>query len=78
MLLEGMPMTFDKLERSMQAYMDTPASMESPDEITFDALPIVEDTPAEIAAAMSGDTPSVQLRGVQLSRHRPKTCCPQP
>lgn len=53
-LLEGMPMSFDKLERSMQAYMQTPVSMDSSDPITFDSLPIVEDTPAEIAAA-SGD-----------------------
>ena len=50
-LLEGMPMTFDKLERSMQAYLQTPMSMGSPDPITFEALPIVEDTAAEIAAA---------------------------
>jgi len=54
-LLESMPMSFDKLQRSMQAYMDTPASMESPEEITFEALPIIEDTAAEIAAAMSND-----------------------
>ena len=50
-LLEGMPMSFDKLERSMQAYLQTPSSMGSPDPITFEALPIVEDTAAEIAAA---------------------------
>jgi len=57
-LLESMPMSFDKLERSMQAYMDTPVSMESPDAITFDTLPIVEDTAEEIADAM-GASPDI-------------------
>jgi len=54
-LLEAMPMSFDKLERSMTAYMNTPVSMGSPEEITFDTLPIVEDTAEEIAVAMGGD-----------------------
>jgi len=53
-LLESMPMTFEKLERSMTAYMNTPVSMGSPEAITFDALPIVEDTAEEIAEAMGG------------------------
>jgi len=53
-LLETMPMTFDKLERSMTAYMNTPGSMGAPEEITFDSLPIVEDTAEEIAVAMGG------------------------
>mmetsp|Transcript_2554 Transcript_2554/g.5373 ORF Transcript_2554/g.5373 Transcript_2554/m.5373 type:complete len:944 (-) Transcript_2554:213-3044(-) len=53
-LLESMPMSFDKLERSMTAYMNTPMSMGSPEEITFEALPIVEDTAEEIAVAMNG------------------------
>jgi coatomer protein complex subunit gamma len=59
-LLEGMPMSFEKLERSMKAYMNTPMSMDSADPITFDALPIIEDTAEEIAAAAAptdvGDT----------------------
>mmetsp|Transcript_14581 Transcript_14581/g.35445 ORF Transcript_14581/g.35445 Transcript_14581/m.35445 type:complete len:947 (-) Transcript_14581:1150-3990(-) len=54
-LLETMPMTFDKLERSMMAYMNTPGSMEAADAMTFETLPIVEDTADEIAAAMSVD-----------------------
>lgn len=53
-LLESMPMTFEKLERSMTAYLNTPVSMESPDAITFETLPIVEDTAEEIVAAMGG------------------------
>ena len=54
-LLEGMPMSFEKLERSMTAYMNAPVSMDAADPITFEALPIVEDTAEEIAAAMSAD-----------------------
>ncbi len=54
-LLEGMPMSFEKLERSMRAYTNTPVSMDSLDPITFDSLPIVEDTPDEIAAATGDD-----------------------
>ena len=53
-LLESMPMSFEKLERSMSAYMNTPVSMDAPEAITFDALPIVEDTADEIAVAMGG------------------------
>mmetsp|Transcript_5162 Transcript_5162/g.14783 ORF Transcript_5162/g.14783 Transcript_5162/m.14783 type:complete len:949 (+) Transcript_5162:103-2949(+) len=62
-LLEGMPMSFEKLERSMQAYMDTPVSMDSPDAITFEVLPIVEDPPAEIAAA-TGEADMEDANGV--------------
>jgi len=61
-LLETLPMSFDKLERSMTAYMNTPSSMEGSNGdgddadfgITFDALPIVEDTPEQIAIASGG------------------------
>jgi len=50
--LNGLPMgTFDKLERSMQAYMADATKMGSPDPITMDTLPVVEDTAADIAAA---------------------------
>ncbi|KAG7373966.1 adaptin N terminal region-domain containing protein [Nitzschia inconspicua] len=55
-LLESMPMTFEKLERSMAAYMKTPMSMDTPDPISFGSLPIVEDTAEEIAAAMSTES----------------------
>ena len=50
-LLETLPMKFDKLERSLKIYMKQPAMMESPEPITVQALPIVEDTPAEILKA---------------------------
>lgn len=55
-LLESMPMTFEKLERSMTAYMNTPASMNNPEALTFDVLPIIEDTAEEIAVAMAGSS----------------------
>lgn len=64
-LMEGMPMSFDKLERSMTAYMKTPVSMESPEELTFASLPIVEDTPDEIAAAVSGDGMVDDISGLE-------------
>ena len=54
-LLETLPMNFDKLERSMKAYMQSP-SMNGPDPISITDLPIVEDTPAEIAKASIGDS----------------------
>ena len=51
-LLQPLPMTFDKLQRSLMMYSQTPGSMASAAPITVEALPIVEDTAAEIAAAM--------------------------
>jgi len=42
--LEGLPMDFSKLERSLKAYVATPAAMDSPEPITFSVLPVVEDT----------------------------------
>ena len=43
LLLEGMPMSFDKLERSIKAYVSTPGAMLSNEMLSFKALPIVED-----------------------------------
>jgi coatomer subunit gamma len=54
-LLGQLPMNFEKLERSMKAYMSIPSAMESPEPITLEALPVVEDTAAEIEAAISAD-----------------------
>lgn len=53
-LLEGLPMSFDKLERSMKAYMAAPMAMESPEPITVATLPIVEDTPVQSKIAVLG------------------------
>ena len=53
--LESLPMSIDKLERSLKMYMAAPMAMEKADPITLDALPIVEDTVQELARAASGD-----------------------
>jgi coatomer subunit gamma len=55
LLLEPLPMNFDKLERSMKAYMDTPMSMDSPEPITLSSLPIIEDSAADIVASSADD-----------------------
>lgn len=55
LLLESLPMNFDKLERSMKVYMSSPVTMDSPSPITVSDLPIVEDTPQEAAAAAGVD-----------------------
>jgi coatomer protein complex subunit gamma len=65
-LLEALPMNFDKLERSLKVYMEAPMTMESPEPITVDALPIVEDTPAELAKAVSGDDLEIDMNGLGL------------
>eukprot|EP00591_Stephanopyxis_turris_P008575 CAMPEP_0195517586 /NCGR_PEP_ID=MMETSP0794_2-20130614/11021_1 /TAXON_ID=515487 /ORGANISM="Stephanopyxis turris, Strain CCMP 815" /LENGTH=941 /DNA_ID=CAMNT_0040646409 /DNA_START=44 /DNA_END=2869 /DNA_ORIENTATION=+ len=44
LFLEPLPMSFDRLERSIQAYVDTPQAMKSDETLTLDSLPIVEDT----------------------------------
>lgn len=44
-LLEALPMNFDKLERSLKTYMQQPATMVNPESIAFSVLPVVEDTP---------------------------------
>uniref|UniRef100_A0A7S1GPQ2 Coatomer subunit gamma n=1 Tax=Cyclophora tenuis TaxID=216820 RepID=A0A7S1GPQ2_CYCTE len=53
-LLDALPMSFDKLERSLKAYVATPTTMSSSEPVTVDSLPVVEDTADEIARAMSG------------------------
>mmetsp|Transcript_8044 Transcript_8044/g.13313 ORF Transcript_8044/g.13313 Transcript_8044/m.13313 type:complete len:951 (-) Transcript_8044:149-3001(-) len=55
-LLEQMPMSFDKLERSLKAYTMTPNAMDTPDPVSVDALPIVEDTVQEtyVSSGMGG------------------------
>ena len=65
-LLEPLPMSFDKLERSLKAYTVTPNAMDSPDPISVDALPIVEDTAAETYAATSGMSDSMDVDVVAL------------
>ena len=47
LLLEAMPLSFDKLERSVKAYMSAPAAMGGSEALTFASLPILEDLPEE-------------------------------
>jgi len=54
-LLESLPMSFDKLERSLKAYMASPISMDSPEPVAIESLPVVEDTPEELQRAESRD-----------------------
>jgi len=42
-LLQGMPMSFDRLDRSLRAYTKAPGALESSEELTFANLPIVEE-----------------------------------
>jgi coatomer protein complex subunit gamma len=46
-LLQGLPMSFDRLDRSIRAYMRAPAAMESPEQLTLSTLPVVEETEPE-------------------------------
>lgn len=46
-LLQGLPMSFDRLDRSIRAYMRAPAAMESPEQLTLSSLPVVEETEPE-------------------------------
>jgi coatomer subunit gamma len=55
-LLESLPMSFDKLQRSLKVYMATPMAMENTDSITVDTLPIVEDTAEDVAATSGVDS----------------------
>lgn len=50
LFLDTLPMNFDKLERSMKLYMASPATMNSPEPIVLDALPIVEDSDVPVTA----------------------------
>lgn len=66
--LRTLPMNFDKLERSLKLYMTAPMAMEKAEPITLDALPIVEDTPAEMIKHANGETDdmlAVELNGVE-------------
>lgn len=46
-LLDGMPVSFDKLRRSLEMYQNTPGAMDTADSLTFSGLPVVEDVPEE-------------------------------
>ena len=54
LLLDTLPMSFDKLQRSLKVYQSSPGSMESAVPITLTTLPVVEDSTEE-DVVMSND-----------------------
>eukprot|EP00986_Skeletonema_menzelii_P010866 scaffold5436_cov143-Skeletonema_menzelii.AAC.8 len=54
-LLQGLPMSFDRLDRSIRAYVKTPAAMDSPEQLTLSTLPIVEEYEEPDSAVDEGD-----------------------
>jgi coatomer protein complex subunit gamma len=68
-LLEALPISFDKLEHLLKIYMQQPAIMELPKPITVQALPIIEDTLAEILKANSINEDDIGIGGRQLNGH---------
>mmetsp|Transcript_25594 Transcript_25594/g.54383 ORF Transcript_25594/g.54383 Transcript_25594/m.54383 type:complete len:964 (+) Transcript_25594:163-3054(+) len=55
-LLQGLPMSFDRLDRSLRAFVRAPAALESAEQLTFGALPIVEEhEEPELANAAEAD-----------------------
>jgi coatomer protein complex subunit gamma len=59
-LLGSLPMSFDKLERSMKAYMSDATAMSSSEPITLANLPVVEDTAADLAKHTSTVTDDLE------------------
>ena len=72
LLLESMPMSFDKLERSMKAYMSAPASMETAEPITFSSLPILEDLPEEEEKIEEADQSGIDAIAAPASPEKEK------
>jgi coatomer protein complex subunit gamma len=60
-LLEGMPMSFDKLRRSLMVYQSSPGSMESAEALTFTTLPIVEDSPEDTTSSHDNGMDAIGL-----------------
>lgn len=77
--LESLPMTIDKLERSLMLYMSAPMAMDKPDPITFEGLPIVEDTVQESARAAAGGDDDMEVEmanGTALEEKKTETIDP--
>lgn len=53
-LLQGMPLSFDRLDRSIRAYMGAPSAMSSSEQLTFANLPVVEEYEAPKEAVVDG------------------------
>lgn len=69
LLLESMPMSFDKLQRSLQVYQSSPGTMDSVEPMTFTNLPIVEDSiedttsPDDVEFGLSGGDEGSAMNG---------------
>jgi coatomer subunit gamma len=50
-ILDGLPMSFDKLRRSLMVYESSPGSMDTDEALTFSVLPIVEDVQDDTTAS---------------------------
>jgi len=60
LLLDSLPMSFDKLQRSLMRYKAAPGAMENSITLTFSSLPVVEDYPEETKVSESShDIPSL-------------------
>jgi len=70
-LLEGLPMSFDKLQRSLKTYKSSPGAMTSSEAITLTTLPVVEDTEEEVATEEFGEAEITDEIG-QMANAAPK------
>ena len=72
LLLEAMPLSFDKLERSVKAYMSAPAAMSGAEALTFASLPILEDLPEEEEKAEEADQATGGIESMALAVPEPE------
>merc|ERR1712127_950009 len=77
--IEGMPMSFDKLERSIKAYVSTPGAMDSKESLSFQTLPVVEDIDTDVSptddseeVGASGVGGGMGMRVLNDSKQKPK------
>ena len=64
-LLDGMPMSFDKLKRSLMVYQSSPGSMDSNEALSFSKLPILEDSPEDMTSSQNAaDDQMAELMGI--------------
>jgi len=63
MLLDTLPMSFDKLQRSLTVYKSSPDTMESAEPLVLSNLPVVEDIPTDLTASVVDgiDMPTTEL-----------------
>lgn len=64
-LLDSMPMSFDKLQRSLMVYKNSPGTMESFEPLTFSSLPIVEDSAEDTTSSV--DVMDPEMNGIDES-----------